>query len=189
MRGGRGRARGRGERGGRGRAGRPVGLAHNLGRPRDDDDDDGERPAKRVQKVEDISSSGQESDSDDGPPLASTSKLIVVDDFVATKSVGLQIHPSRLATATREAVGEGDLSSTQTVQVVCRHWRKGNCATGKECPFLHEVNCSRPLSSHLLSALTQSTTCLAAYSDGTCFSPRAMPTRSSYCTLQPLRPS
>ncbi|GAA5950329.1 hypothetical protein JCM3765_004508 [Sporobolomyces pararoseus] len=49
---------------------------------------------------------------------------------------------------------EGDLipapdsapPSTKRFQVVCRHWRKGNCALGDaECPYLHSIPNDQPL--------------------------------------------
>jgi hypothetical protein len=141
-RGGRGRGRGRGERGGRGsdrgRGGR-GGSSFGRGRERDDDMDN-ERESKRA-KQESSSSELDEDDDDDGPPIASTSKLPVPTvEFIATKSVGLQIHASRLAQTNGEEIAEPETSSIKSIQVVCKHWRKGNCGLGKDCPFLHEVS-------------------------------------------------
>lgn len=89
-------------------------------------------------KLEDeATTSGSSSDdSDDEAPVASTSKA--TEPFVPTKSVGLVIHPSRMA------LGDAAESETKVGEkefnVVCKHWRKGKCGLGSECPFLHEVS-------------------------------------------------
>lgn len=144
-RGGRGRGRGRGDRGGRGSdrgRGSRGGSTFGRGRAREDEGE-GERQAKRAKTQEDDSSSSalsDGSDHEDGPPIASTSKLPTpsVSEYVPTKSVGLQVHASRLAQS--DETFDETPSSTKRIQVVCKHWRKGSCALEKECPYLHEVS-------------------------------------------------
>ena len=52
------------------------------------------------------------------------------------------MHPDR---AKRGAPAEevDEKNEEKEFQVVCRHWRRGNCAQGPACPYLHSV---RPLS-------------------------------------------
>ncbi|KAL8279144.1 hypothetical protein RQP46_008400 [Phenoliferia psychrophenolica] len=106
--------------------------------------------------------SGRDSDDsgDDGPPIASSSKIPVEGLFDApgadaaavsrTPDVGGRptIHPSRLQAArTEEEAEESKASSAvKEFQVVCKQWRKGNCAQGDNCQYLHSLppNSSAP---------------------------------------------
>lgn len=100
------------------------------------------REPKRVkaqstaQDDSDSISSDSDSSDDDGPPVATTSKLPsppLVEKF-STPS----IHPSRVA-AQEDTIVATDAEKAGSIQVVCRHWRKGNCSLAAECPYLHSV--------------------------------------------------
>lgn len=60
------------------------------------------------------------------------------------------IHPSRLQQQGEggEAAGtEEDSEKRKRFQVVCKHWRAGQCGLGDEdCPYLHSVRLSFPSS-------------------------------------------
>lgn len=93
------------------------------------------------------SSSDDSSDDSDGPPVASSSKVAVLSlDEVKSGAKGVAedggavVHPDR---AKRPApTDEAESQPAKEFQVVCRHWRRGNCAQGPSCPYLHSV---RPL--------------------------------------------
>lgn len=66
--------------------------------------------------------------------------------------MGARIHPSRQLGSTIEGdeergaegslLGEKITESEKKFQVVCKWWRKGTCASGEDCVYLHSV---RPL--------------------------------------------
>ncbi|KAK4692688.1 hypothetical protein P7C70_g9075, partial [Phenoliferia sp. Uapishka_3] len=145
------------ERGARGGRGRGRGGAGSWGTRDDEDGRDVKRakvaPTSGGDNSDPDSSSDSDSDSDDdSPPVASSSKVPVEGLFDLKASVeptaptrALEgggrptIHPSRIQAATEEPRDDA-APPTKEFQVVCKHWRKGNCAQGDNCPFLHSVS-------------------------------------------------
>lgn len=111
--------------------------------------DDGGPPAKKL-KTSDASSSNSdassssesdsEDDDSDAPPVASSSKLPVLPFDDDPPSRGPSIHPSRAEAANTEDEESHTSAPKKEYQVVCKQWRKGSCALGIECPYLHFVS-------------------------------------------------
>lgn len=161
-RGGRGARGGRGGRGGgRGAISEPPAkrakVASGSGSSSDSDSD----------SDSDSSDGDSDSEDDDGPPVAVSAKLEVPPMFEGAAPASGEgrvtkptpagkptIHPSRLRPEGEvEGDGPGDgvvqdeSEARKRFQVVCRHWRAGECGLGAECPYLHSVR------AFLLSAL------------------------------------
>ncbi|GAA5997299.1 uncharacterized protein JCM10292_000161 [Rhodotorula paludigena] len=158
-RGGRGRGRGRGQadmRGGFAARGRGRGgYGGSVGR-----DGEGEPAMKRAKVDESSGSSSDSSDSseddssgsdsdeaseeedddDAGPPEEASTKR--ADPAVAGVEGGVDktadgYEAGRPVPGDAEGEGPGP---QKRFQVVCRHWRRGNCSLGDElCPYLHEL--------------------------------------------------
>ncbi|KAM0752992.1 hypothetical protein T439DRAFT_323604 [Meredithblackwellia eburnea MCA 4105] len=150
----------RGGRGGaRGGRSRGKGRDREWGQPLG-----GERTAKRIKldsadneaSSSDSSSSSSDSDSsdsdsgsedidevddeDDGPPEEVSSSKPVAEE--SSRAPGKPvIHPSRLLAEDANSDTTATPSSTQPkrFQVVCKHWRKGQCNLGENCPYLHTL--------------------------------------------------
>ncbi|KAJ8297139.1 Nuclear fragile X mental retardation-interacting protein 1 [Rhodotorula toruloides] len=167
-RGGRGRGRGRGQaepRGrGRGRGGRGGFVGgREGGEAQQDEEDKADEPARKRVKLEmeeetaevktsvqtDVSDGSDSDDEDDGPPEEATTKIEAMDAEMHDE----EVVKERGAGA--EQVGEEEFVDTSAegaaaeapknrFQVVCRHWRKGNCALGDDCPYLHEIPANAP---------------------------------------------
>ncbi|GAA6046507.1 hypothetical protein JCM3770_006183 [Rhodotorula araucariae] len=116
----------------------------------------GEPPAKKA-RLEDVaggsSSSGSGSseedesedddDEDDGPPEEASTRgalgpLVGEGDAHDEEEEGVEELP-----ATEDAPGPSG-ASQKRFQVVCRHWRRGNCGLGDDCPYLHELPTNAP---------------------------------------------
>ncbi|GAA5861362.1 hypothetical protein JCM1840_005344 [Sporobolomyces johnsonii] len=160
---GRGRGGARGDYGsargrGRGRGGAWAGRG-DAAAPGETD----EREAKRVKldaSDSDSSSSSStssgsdsEEDEDDGPPEIASSKEALAALLGDAAGAELEAEGDEDETATVaseeqsvKAEEEREAAKKQ-FQVVCRHWRKGNCALGDDkCPYLHSLpaNASAP---------------------------------------------
>ncbi|GAA5892104.1 hypothetical protein JCM6882_005696 [Rhodosporidiobolus microsporus] len=173
-RGGRGRGRGRGQAdfGGRGRGQGRGGARGGYGGARDPrvgGEEEGERAAKRfkgengegekVRKAEGEVSSSDDSDSDDSSSGSNSSSDSDSDDSDDGDSDDGPPEEESTAKAGADAEGEGERDGAEgggakdegggkpkkQFQVVCRHWRKGQCALGDEkCPYLHEIPANAP---------------------------------------------
>ncbi|PRQ76974.1 hypothetical protein AAT19DRAFT_12392 [Rhodotorula toruloides] len=157
----RGRGRGRGGRGGfvDGREGAEApqdeeAKANEPARKRVKLEEEGEtaevKPSaqKAVHEspsVTDDSDGSDSDDEDDGPPEEATTKVEAMDaemdDDEAVDEGGAgteQVGEEENVDAPAEDAGAE--APKKRFQVVCRHWRKGNCALGDDaCPYLHEV--------------------------------------------------
>lgn len=114
------------------------------------------------------SDSEDSSDEDEGPPEAGSSKVpvagmfdvvtpqadgIKLEEGTAEMGMGARLHPSRLLVSTIDesegaraeegVLGQKIQESEKKFQVVCKWWRKGTCASGEDCVYLHSV---RPFS-------------------------------------------
>ncbi|GAA5898973.1 zinc finger CCCH domain-containing nuclear FMR1 interacting 1 family protein [Sporobolomyces salmoneus] len=170
---GRGRGRGRGgamdSYGSRGRGRGGYGSNPQVrGR---EPDDRVEEPARKKLKTQDGvesssgSSSGSDSDSDsddsdedEGPESISTVSKEALkallgdeaegddDDDVDGEDDAVEEQSSKPPTNGDPASSAQNSTSTQKqFQVVCRHWRKGNCALGDAaCPYLHTIPNDQP---------------------------------------------
>ncbi|BGP36439.1 hypothetical protein JCM10450v2_000339 [Rhodotorula kratochvilovae] len=155
-RGGRGRGRGRGmseARGrGRGRGGR-GGAVGDRGWDGAMEVAEGEPPAKKARLEGEAdgasgsSSSGSDSDSDDsdgedGPPEEASTRVapaeLAGEGDASDEDEEDAGEPPEAQDATGDAAG-GEGAPQKRFQVVCRHWRRGNCGLGDECPYLHEL--------------------------------------------------
>jgi len=95
--------------------------------------------------------SADEDEGDDGPPEETSAKGAHVDSVVGEDAMEVGAGGAA-APVDGEA---GSEAPQKRFQVVCHHWRRGNCGLGDDCPYLHEV---RPLSlsPSLLSTSTSS---------------------------------
>lgn len=138
--------------------------------------ENGEEPAQKKLKTNDGSSSASSSDSssssdsdddsgndsDEGPEAISTVskealKALLGDEAAEEEDDDEQDEGEDgpvEESSSKPAVDSTDLATTESTtkkafQVVCRHWRKGNCALGDAaCPYLHTVRYLHPIPSH-----------------------------------------
>ncbi|BGP12473.1 hypothetical protein JCM10213_006960 [Rhodosporidiobolus nylandii] len=163
---GRGRGRGRGQASdfggrGRGRGGRGGFVGGSHGAP----PEEGDEPAAKRLKIEDgvkqdDSGSGSSSDSsdlsssgsddedsdDDGPPEeeASSRRRGSLDGLKGEDEDEEDEGPEAQGVKKEEG-GEEKAEPEKRFQVVCRHWRKGQCQLGDEkCPYLHHIPANAP---------------------------------------------
>ncbi|GAA5837441.1 hypothetical protein JCM9279_005690 [Rhodotorula babjevae] len=163
----RGRGRGRGGFGG-GEGGRDAGWGGEAGGParaaeegaREEERARQEPPAKRARvdgpartaavAVEDdqrsvspaedgdgtvSEGSADEEEEDDGPPEEASAKVAVGNDAVDEDAVDAEEGDAKGPVEG----GEGGEVRQKRFQVVCHHWRRGNCGLGDDCPYLHEI--------------------------------------------------
>lgn len=106
----------------------------------------------------DQSSSESDEEGDDAPEEVGTRfpPKPVEQDVSAAEPGALdgataeRLDPSTSAPAAGNA--EGSTEPQKRFQVVCRHWRRGNCALGDaDCPYLHHVSSRQCLSRHAQS--------------------------------------
>ncbi|BGP28575.1 hypothetical protein JCM10296v2_000311 [Rhodotorula toruloides] len=167
-RGSRGRGRGRGQadlRGrGRGRGGRGGFVGgREGGEAQQGEADKADEPARKRVKMgnegetadaktavqtEDPDEADSD-DSDDGPPEQATTQVEAMDaemdddETVEEEGTGAEQagEEELVQTLTEDAASE---APRKRFQVVCRHWRKGSCALGDDCPYLHEIPANAP---------------------------------------------
>lgn len=101
----------------------------------DEDEDEDGAPEEASAKPDAAMSRVSPESADQAPPTASVSdQLARQPDGAAASDVPVPAEAS--------STGE----QQKRFQVVCRHWRRGNCALGDaECPYLHHVNLSLSL--------------------------------------------
>lgn len=101
----------------------------------------------------DSDSSSEEDSEDGGPPEAVSAKVEVPSMFEVDGGGGKDeeggpapagkptIHPSRLRPEGQDHAmdDEDKAGETKKIQVVCKHWRAGECGLGDSCPYLHSV--------------------------------------------------
>ncbi|GEM06109.1 zinc finger, CCCH-type protein [Rhodotorula toruloides] len=90
-----------------------------------------------------------DSDEDDGPPEESTTMVEVMDaqmdDDLTTAGDHAGAREAEEEAVDALAEDAAAEASKKRFQVVCRHWRKGNCALGDDaCPYLHEIPANAP---------------------------------------------
>ncbi|GAA5861413.1 hypothetical protein JCM3774_000241 [Rhodotorula dairenensis] len=108
----------------------------------DDDDDDDGAPEEMAAKPAPVGPGPSAPSSRDGEAITtSTDRPPRLGEDAPPRPTGLiddvEAHGPALATSAA-GEGAGGPSAQKRFQVVCRHWRKGNCALGDdECPYLH----------------------------------------------------
>ncbi|KPV78213.1 uncharacterized protein RHOBADRAFT_50707 [Rhodotorula graminis WP1] len=79
--------------------------------------------------------SADEDEEDDGPPEQASAKEALGDVAVGEETMDVE-DGSAGAPVDGEASGA---APQKRFQVVCHHWRRGNCGLGDDCPYLHEI--------------------------------------------------